>query len=480
MLSKFFKYKRGCVSFIVLAFASVCVSQYVAKEAYARDEKDEIFKELRVFTDVLAIVRRDYVEKVDSKKLVDGAVRGMLAALDPHSGYLDPDFYQDLQVNTKGHFGGLGIEITMDANGSLLVVTPMSGSPAERAGVEAGDYIVKINGKYTKGFSLVEAVKKLRGQVGSSVTLSLFRKDRKNLLEVNIVREDIKVISVKKRLLENGFGYVRITQFMDNTAKDLKKALDAMRAEGGELKGLVVDVRNNPGGLLNQAVAVSDMFLDDGIIVYTDGRVASQRKKFFAHKSGTEPDYPIVVLINGGSASASEILAGSIQDDGRGLILGTRTFGKGSVQTVTPLENGGALTLTTALYFTKSGRSIQATGVAPDIEFEVKNNSTDVREKEDVEDASLYIRESELDGALKNPDGLDDGGVMRRMNKTPQINKEVIRLDPERANLQDWLEQDKQVLKAINVLKSSDVYRSNIGKGLVVKEKQSKDSKNKK
>ncbi|MGI6525234.1 MAG: S41 family peptidase [Bdellovibrionota bacterium] len=474
MPSHFLKFSRILFYSVLLSLLAVSICTYKGADAFANDGNEgplseELLKELKVFTDVLTIVQRDYVEDVKSKKLVEGAIRGMLAALDPHSGYLDPDFYQDLQVQTKGHFGGLGIEITMNNDGVLVVMSPMSGSPAEKAGIMAGDAIIKIGDKYTKEFSLVEAVKKLRGPKGTEVKLSLARKGRKKLINVVVVREEIKVQSIKSRFLGEGYGYVRITQFMDNTAHDLKKALNAMRKQNGskELKGLILDVRNNPGGLLNQAVAVSDMFLKKGIIVYTDGRVSGQKKKFFAHERGTEADYPLVVLINGGSASASEILAGAIQDDGRGLILGTRTFGKGSVQTITPLENGGALTLTTALYYTKSGRSIQATGVAPDIEFDIERTKRKARgelQEEEEEDVPVFLRESELDGAIKNPDGVDDAGVLRKINKTPQPNKGVIKIDPEKGDLKAWLAQDSQVAKALEVLKTFDVFKDKIGK----------------
>ena len=449
----------GCVIIILTVGTFV---GHAVKDVFAGDENSDKWSELKVFTDVLAIVKRDYVEDVTNKKLVDGAIRGMLSSLDPHSGYLDPDYYQDLQVQTKGHFGGLGIEITINKEGALVVVSPMSGSPAERAGIQAGDAIIKIGDKYTKEFSLIEAVKKLRGPKGTSVDLSLARPGRKKLINVTVIRDEIKVASIKSRYLENGYGYARITQFMDNTASDLKKAIDAMRKKNGgkELKGLIVDVRNNPGGLLNQAVAVSDLFLRKGVIVYTDGRVDTQKKKFYAHDRGTEPDYPLVVLINGGSASASEIFAGAVQDDGRGLILGTKTFGKGSVQTVTPLENGGALTLTTALYYTKSGRSIQATGVSPDIEFDIKPKKVkkETVAEDEEEDLPMYVRESELDGAIKNPAGIDDDGVLRKINKTPQVHKEVIMLDPETADLKEWLASDEQVSKGLEILKNFESF----------------------
>ncbi len=455
MPSKFYNCFKVFIVTICLFFG---VFSSIALADDVEDDDDDLYSNLKVFSDVLALVQRDYVEEVGSKKLVDGAIRGMLAALDPHSGYLDPDYYKDLQVQTKGHFGGLGIEITMK-NGLLLVVSPMEGTPAFEAGIKAGDVIVKIDDKYTKDFSLVEAVKRLRGPKGTTVKLTIAREGLKKLLGITVVRDEIKVKSIRNRYLGDGFGYIRISQFMDNTSQDLKRAIDKMSSENGgkTLNGLIVDVRNNPGGLLTQAVAVSDMFLKDGIIVYTDGRVEGQKKKFFAHERGTEPDYPMVVLINGGSASASEIFAGAMQDHGRGLILGTRTFGKGSVQTVTPLENGGALTLTTALYYTKSGRSLQATGVAPDVEVEAPIDD-EIPEDTVEEETPSFLRESELEGAIKNPDGLDDDGVLRKINKTPVVDKKVHKQDPENGDLKEWLSSDPQLSRALELLKSYNVF----------------------
>jgi len=390
-------------------------------DGIARDKVDnsQLFEQLKTFTDVLALVQRDYVRDVTDEELVKGAIRGMLSSLDPHSGYLDPDFYQDLQVQTKGEFGGLGIEITI-RDGLLMVVAPMEGSPAERAGIQAGDAIVKIEGTFTKDFSLVDAVKRLRGPKGSTINISIHREGVSELMDVAIVRDIIAVKSVRGRHLKDGLVYVRVNQFVESTTQDL---LDLLRElskplPSGEIKGLILDMRNNPGGLLTQAVRVSDLFLREGVIVYTDGRVESQKQRFFANERGTEPDYPIVVLINGGSASASEIVAGSLQDHGRALVLGTKSFGKGSVQTITPLNNGGALTLTTALYFTKSGRSINAVGIAPDISIELPP-------------APKVETEEDLD-----------------------TDREPEPLRPEDMPLQRFLEQDLQLSSAFELLES--------------------------
>jgi carboxyl-terminal processing protease len=441
-----------------LAFGSRDIAEVSAKE----NTDSGLFRELKTFTDVLAIVRRDYVSPVDNKRMVEGAIKGLLATLDPHSGYLDPDFYQDLQVQTKGEFGGLGIEITI-RDGLLVVVAPMEGSPAERAGVRNGDTIVKIEGRFTKEFSLVDAVKRLRGPKGTPITISISRKGATNLTEITIVRDNIAVKSVRSRYLGDGLGYVRISQFMEHTTDDLRAALAALTKESGQdqLRGLVLDLRNNPGGLLTQAVSVGDLFLKEGVIVYTDGRIESQKQKFFAHARGTEPDYPMVVLVNGGSASASEIVAGALKDYGRALILGTQTFGKGSVQTITPLENGGALTLTTALYFTKSGNSIQAMGVRPDIELEPDPPPAVAEEGRERSAALGLVRERDLPGAIQNPSGsVGDDDVLRKINKTPEVNPEVVANSPEKEELKVWLARDSQMQRAVELLKSFSVFQS--------------------
>ncbi len=434
-------------------------------EVSARESgRSNLFEELKVFTDVLSVVKRDYVSDIENKKIVEGAIKGLLGTLDPHSGYLDPDFYQDLQVQTKGEFGGLGIEITIK-EGLLVVVAPMEDSPAEKAGVRAGDIIVKIDGKFTKEFSLVDAVKRLRGPKGSPIQISLSRKGVSNLVDVTIVRDTIAVRSVKARYLGDGFGYVRVSQFMEHTADDLKDALKALTKDSSlpELRGLLLDLRNNPGGLLAQAVKVSDMFLKEGVIVYTDGRVEAQKQKFFAHARGTEPDYPMIVLVNSGSASASEIVAGALKDHGRALILGQQTFGKGSVQTITPLENGGALTLTTALYFTKSGNSIQARGVKPDIEVDVALQP-DRDANQGKRGPLSEIREEDLPGAIANPSGRSNGqensDTMRKLNKTPEVNPDVSAINPETEDIGEWARKDPQFQRALDLLKTFSVFKA--------------------
>ncbi len=471
------------MALVVILTCFILFSGKDLPEAMAKGKTESsLYDELKVFTDVLAIVERDYVKPVESKPLVEGAIKGLLATLDPHSGYLDPDFYQDLQVQTKGEFGGLGIEITIK-DGFLVVVSPMEGSPAEKAGIKAGDAIVKIDGRFTKEFTLVDAVKRLRGPKGSTIQISVQRKGARDLVDLLVERDNILVKSVKSRYLGDGFGYVRLSQFMEKTGDDLTEALKSLHqkstkegSRSGDLSGLILDLRNNPGGLLTQAISVSDLFLTEGVIVYTDGRVESQKQKFFAHARGTEPGYPIVVLVNGGSASASEIVAGALKDHGRALILGTQTFGKGSVQTITPLENGGALTLTTALYYTKSGHSLQALGVTPDITMD----GSEVTEEDAAPPAAgsktpMIIREGDLPGAIVNPtesseqtpndrnltDDVPPGtDALKKINKTPEVRPDLKAINPETEDLGVWAKRDKQFQRALELLKTFNIFKS--------------------
>ncbi|HTT75940.1 MAG TPA: S41 family peptidase [Candidatus Binataceae bacterium] len=328
---------------------------------------DDTYKELQTFANVLAIVQKNYVEPVSTKQLINGAITGMLASLDPHSAYLTPDLYRDLEVETRGSFGGLGIEITV-RDDTLTVVSPIEGTPAYKAGLKSGDQIIKIDNDFTKGMTLTDAVKRMRGPKGSKISLTIHREGVPDLFTVTVVRDVIKIDSVKAKPLKDGYAYLRIATFQDGTNDDVDKALDKFEKEDhGHIKGLVLDLRDNPGGLLNQAVSVSDDFLDGGLIVYTQGRDPSQQQKFFAHKKHDFDDYPMVVLVNGGSASASEIVAGALQDQRRAIIVGTQTFGKGSVQTILPLDDDSALRLTTARYYTPNGRSIQAVGITPNV-----------------------------------------------------------------------------------------------------------------
>ena len=325
---------------------------------------DDLYKELKLFADVLEIVRKQYVEKIDARKLIHGALKGMLASLDPHSQFMSPDLYGELQIQSQGHFGGLGMVVTRK-NNFLTVISPLEDTPASRAGIEAGDIIIKIESEPTENMTLMEAVKKLRGPEGTPVTITIVRK-RKLLPEITLTRENIKLPAVKgTRMIEDGIGYIRLVEFREETGKELEKALQKLEGEG--MKGLILDLRNNPGGLLMAAVVVADKFLPGGkLIVYTRGRTTGSNHEFFA-RNKPHPNYPLVVLVNGYSASASEIVAGAIQDWKRGVIIGTKTFGKASVQTVIPLSDGSALRLTTAKYFTPQGRSIHDTKIVPDI-----------------------------------------------------------------------------------------------------------------
>ena len=452
MFEKITLREKILLSVCIILFITVAFGGRGLDYVDAKTSDPDIYKELQVFSEVLSIVQSDFVTKPESEKLVSGAIKGMLTTLDPHSTYLGPDGYKELETQTKGEFGGLGIEITM-RDDAIVIVSPMEGSPAHKAGIKSGDIIIKVDGVYTKDFNLNEVVSKLRGAVGSSVTISVQRKGVGTLLDYTIVRDIVKIKSIRKRFLGDGYGYIRIAQFMDNTANDLKQALDALKKSNNnsELKGLIIDVRNNPGGLLTQAIRVSDIFLKEGVIVYTEGRLQSQKQKFYASDSNNEPSYPIIILINGGSASAAEILAAAFKDHGRAIVLGEQSFGKGSVQTVTPLGNGGAVTLTTALYYTKSGNSIQAKGVSPDVEVLQKDEDSEeeiLKHKSD----SGYIRESDLPGAINNPNG--EGDILKKINKTPTISEEKKILDPETTKIEEWLNLDAQFKKALELIKT--------------------------
>lgn len=368
--------------------------------------------ELRAFTEVFGKIKSDYVEPVSDKTLIDSAINGMLSGLDPHSAYLDADAFKDLQVGTRGEFGGLGIEVTME-DGFVKVVSPIEDTPAFRAGIKTGDLIIKLDDTPVKGMSLTEAVKRMRGKPDTHITLTILRKGVAKPLVIKVTRAVIQIKSVKYQLVDPGYGYVRITQFQEHTGRDLARAIEAMYKENkAPLKGLVLDLRNDPGGLLNAAVGVSSAFLKpDALVVYTDGRAPDSKMKFFANPDdylrGSENDYlehlppqvknvPMVVLVNGGTASASEIVSGALQDHKRALIMGTQTFGKGSVQTILPLGNGTAIKLTTARYYTPNGRSIQAKGITPNIVVDEATVSAAQGE------SPLSLREADLDHHLPN------------------------------------------------------------------------------
>jgi carboxyl-terminal processing protease len=375
------------------------LSLAIGHSVYALKDSEQIpFEDLQSFTEVFSKVKADYVETVDEKKLIEDAIRGMLNGLDPHSAYLNTSEFSDLKIGTTGQFGGLGIEVGME-NGFVKVISPIDDTPASRAGVKASDLIIKLDDKSVKGMTLNEAVKIMRGKPNTAIDLTIVREGEPKPLVINITREIIRVKSVKSRMLESGYGYVRITNFQSRTTTDLLKAISDLQKEDGPLKGLILDLRNNPGGVLNGAVGVSDAFIDDGLIVYTEGRIDDSSHRYLATPGDSLNGAPLVVLINGGSASASEIVAGALQDHKRGIILGTKSFGKGSVQTIQELRNGSAVKLTTARYFTPNGRSIQATGIEPDIKLStVKLSAAD-------EKARVTYSEADLDGSLSNPNG---------------------------------------------------------------------------
>ena len=364
----------------------------------AQEKSSSTYRQLNLFGDVFERVRADYVEEVSDKELIENAINGMLTALDPHSSYLNEKNYRDMQVQTKGEFGGLGIEVTME-NGLVKVVSPIDDTPAFRAGIQPQDLITHLDGEQVLGLTLQQAVERMRGKVNTEIRLTIRRKGRKPF-DVTLTRAIIKIRSVRSRIEQKNIGYVRITSFNEQTHKGLIKAMEKLRADAeGGLKGIVLDLRNNPGGLLDQAVAVADAFLDKGEIVSTRSRRKENAQRFNARPGDLAKVLPIVVLINGGSASASEIVAGALQDHGRAIIMGTRSFGKGSVQTIVPLPGQGAMRLTTSRYYTPSGRSIQAKGIDPDI----------VIEQSKVEPINQASRRSEADlrGALTNDNPAD-------------------------------------------------------------------------
>jgi carboxyl-terminal processing protease len=327
------------------------------------------YEQLRLFTEVLSIVQSQYVDEVVAKELIYSAIKGTLRGLDPHSAFLEPESYREMQVETSGSFGGLGIEITL-RDDVLTVVAPIEGTPAHRVGLQPGDRIVRIDGLVTKDMQLADAVKRMRGKPGTKVVISVLREGWTEAHDFEITREQIRVQSVRSHILDDGLAYIRLRQFQEQTASDLEAALDKFHEAGS--KALILDLRNNPGGLLTAAVEVTEKFIDDGkLVVYTEGRVRNQNMRFSAHARRAYTTMPMVILVNQGSASASEIVAGALQDYGRAIVVGTPTFGKGSVQTIIPLSDGSGLRLTTAKYFTPKGRSIHGKGIAPDIVVEV-------------------------------------------------------------------------------------------------------------
>jgi carboxyl-terminal processing protease len=415
----------------------------VSLQPGANAASDEDYRRMRLFTEVLAEIQRKYVEEKPAGELITEAVKGMVSSLDPHSAYLTPDEYKDLQIETKGSFSGVGIEITM-RDGVLTVVSPIEGTPAYQAGVQAGDRIIKIDGKLTKGMSLMDAVKAIRGPKGSKVTLTVLRNGASKLKDISVVRDLIPLKSVRYYLLEDGYGYIRLSNFQEDTTDDLVKALRELQGQPEPLKGLVLDLRNDPGGLLQQAISVADQFLRGGVVVSTKGRLPSQDMVFKATEQVTADDYPIIALINNGTASASEIVAGALQDHKRAVILGTPSFGKGSVQTIIPLEDHGALRLTTARYYTPNGRAIQAKGIEPDVKVAFQPPP----EAEEEAPRPQAIREKDLTGAMP----AEEAKPQKEGEPGAETEKNDLYLPQERLN------RDNQLTRALDLLKAWRVF----------------------
>jgi carboxyl-terminal processing protease len=399
----------------------------------------EVYKNIEIFTEVLREIEKNYVEPEDPQKLIYGAIKGMIQSLDPHSSFMTKEEHKELMMETRGSFTGIGIEITI-RDSVLTVVSPIEGTPAYIAGLKAGDKIVKIEEKSTKDMTMMEAVKMIRGPKGTKVNLTIIRDEAEKPLEFFIMRDVIPLKSVRHHLLTPDIGYIRISNFQSKTNKDLSSALESLE-KNRKLRGLILDLRNNPGGLLSQAIKVSDTFLDEGVIVSTKGRNTLQDIEATAHKNKKSISYPIIILVNSGSASAAEIVAGALQDNKRALILGTRTFGKGSVQTILPLSDGSGLRLTTARYYTPNGKSIQSSGITPDIEL----SFIPPQQKEDKE-KPRFLREEDLEGHMP----VENGGDKQKTEKAKETTKD--------RRVRDLLEKDNQVRHALQLLQTWTIF----------------------
>jgi len=429
----------GNVRIVLVIFAVFLVGVLIgsAHSQKVSAVSNSTYEDLKVFTEVLGLIQKDYVEETNSKDLINGAIKGMLETLDPHSAFMPPTMYKEMQEETKGRFEGLGIEITVK-DSVLTVVSPIEGTPAYKAGILAGDQIVKIDGEPTKNFTLMDSVKRLRGPRGTKVTISILREGFTKPKDFTLVREVIPVRSVRHELLDKNYGYIRLSQFQEKTDDEFEKAIKALQEESkGTLRGLILDLRNNPGGLLDQAVKISDRFIESGLIVSVEGRKEDQKMKFYAHPDAKHAHYPLIVLVNGGSASGAEIVAGAIQDQGRGIIVGTQTFGKGSVQTIIPLKDGSGLRLTTARYYTPNGRSIQAKGIVPDI---IVKPSGPEEEKEAL--IPKFPAEKDLERHLTDV----EKGVSKEKEKSKK--EEVKEKKP----------VDNQLERALELLKSWEIF----------------------
>ncbi len=437
----------------LLAVAVIAIAIWIAGAGFYRDlsaNNEETYKGLKLFSDVIELIEKNYVDPVETDKLIQKAIQGMVHSLDPHSSFLPPEAFNELKVDTKGEFGGIGIVITIQ-KGVLTVIAPIEGTPAHEAGILAGDKIIKVNGESTQDMPLWEAVKKMRGPKGSSVEITVAREGASGAINFKLVRDIIPIVSVKSLMLKPGYGYVRVTNFQDNTTEELVKALTELESGEVKLKGLILDLRDNPGGLLDQAISVSDVFLESGEIVSIKGRHKANTKSYSAHANRVKRNYPMVLLINGGSASASEIVAGALQDHKRALIIGTTSFGKGSVQTVETLRDGYGLKFTIARYYTPSGKSIQAEGIIPDLV--VKQKSMDG--EEDTESETGILKEKDLKNHLE-PEAQDekedkpDKKIKKKKRKTTYRHGP---LDPE------MLHADYQVVRALEILVSYEIFK---------------------
>jgi carboxyl-terminal processing protease len=414
--------KKLIIIFTILAIIHVFFIDSSSLKISATTE--ELYEDLKVYSDVLTIIQKNYVDEIELKKTIYNSIKGMVSKLDPHSSFMPPDMYKEMQVETKGKFGGLGIEITIK-DGVLTVVSPIEDTPAYRAGIKTGDQIIKIENEPTKDISLMDAVKKMRGKPKTEIKITIMRDEFKEPKEFSIIRDIIKIKSVKSKLIEDKYGYVRIAQFQENTLNEFRRALKDLKSSKHPIRGLILDLRGNPGGLLDQAVKICDEFLDSGLIVYTEGRIQTQKMQFHAKENKETINYPTVVLVNGGSASASEIVAGALKENGRAYIIGTQTFGKGTVQTIYPLIDGSGLRITTAKYYTPSHRSIQEKGIIPN------------RIVEDSIDSSYtsrgkikFLREKDLLDHFKKEDVKEEDKEKEKDEEASSKNEEDKSVDP--------------------------------------------------
>jgi len=437
--------KRSATLFLLLQFF-ICSATF-SEAAISQDQREATYRQLEIFANVLSILQENYIDDISADETIEGAISGMLLSLDPHSSYLTADDFDELQDETRGSFSGIGIEVTI-RDGLLTIISPIEGTPADSAGLKAKDLIVKIDGNPTKDMPSMDAIKQLRGAKGSEVSISIYRDGWQELKDFSIVRDIISLHSVNGMFLEPGFAYVRITNFQGQSTKDVKELLTELN-EKMSIKGLILDLRNNPGGLLDQAISISDIFLDQGLIVYTKGRIKEQNMTFQAHANNGKNHYPLVILVNEGSASASEIVAGAIQDHKRGVIVGTQTFGKGSVQTILPMPGGSGLRLTTARYYTPNGRSIQATGIVPDVEVPYIPY---VKEELNGRVLPDFVREASLKNHILNNDQSN-----QEKNDSPSKKEEGVS-KKELKSATNRLKKDNQLRTALNILKSLNLY----------------------